>query len=151
MESYGPVLVHSTMHPPCKFKYRGWMLLDANTYVVFSSSMSNMSIFFIFSLGETSHNHHHLLHLLRLKIVCGSYNILSILKGWNPIGLPRFKDMHKNHDPLPSPACNVRLTTVNIGELHAKIFEDSSEVVGWVFEIHNLANDSTKFDNNTLV
>ena len=87
-------------------------------------------------VSETSHNHYHLLHLLRLKIICGSYNSLLILKGWNLVELPRFEDMHKNHDPLTGPACSVRMTTINIGELHAKVFEDSSKVVDSISVTH---------------
>ena len=50
--------------------------------------------------------------------------------------MPRFEDMHKNLDPLPCPACNVHMSTINIGELDAKVFEDSSKVADSVSVTH---------------
>lgn len=97
-----------------------------------SNRAPNLPVF----LSETSHNHHHLIHLLRLYINCGSYNSLLFLKGWNPVELPRFEDMHKNHGPLPGPACSVRMTTINTGEVHARFFGDSSKAADSVSVTH---------------
>ena len=58
------------------------------------------------------------------------------MEGWNPIELPSFEDMHKNHNPLPRPMCNVCMTTINIRKLHANIFEESSKTVDSVSITH---------------